>query len=306
MILSSLLVTSGSGAGTDSWVRRASGCYTIEPPYEPFMMDTIGSTNGHLVGTASYRDYRGTHLPVTMEGSVDSGGRFWPNVTAQVANDMKGEWKSIETPSRHGEAAIFTVTSDSPNLMLHLDLDAFQPFTGKMQFGRMLLKNGMAASFRLDDLVSPQAKKTSAESHDSRKWSREMIFGGPPDPLTAGSPFVIATVFGTGNHVEGLFGYFDLKGAPSIAVDGTETADGRFWPYMVAQVAHDYRGVWMVLGESSTEGKSSTLTIQPQDSKTMLYVDLDIFRPMVGKFRYGRVVLRSGISAAFELKDILP
>lgn len=306
MMLGALLATSASRADSNSWVRRAGGCYTTDPPYEPFMMDTLGSSSGHLVGTASYRDYRPTHLPVTIEGSLAADNRFWPNVTAQVANDMKGEWKTIETPPRQGEAAILTVTLDSPNIMLHLELDVFLPFTGKLQFGRVLLKNGQAAAFRLQDLLPPQTDKEDTRSHNSNEWSREMVFGGPPDPLTAGSPFIVATISGKGNHAEGLCGYFDVKATSSISVDGTETPDGRFWPYIVAQVAHDYRGVWIVLGQSSNQGKPSTLTVQPKDLDAKLHVDLDIFRPMVGKFRYGRVVLKSGVSAAFELKDILP
>lgn len=306
LLLGLLLLKSGSAAAPESWVRRASGCYTTDPPYEPFIIDTIGGANGHLVGTASYRDYRTTHLPVAIEGRLASDGQFWPSVTAQVGDDIKGNWKDIETPRPRGEPAVFTVASDSPNIMLHLDLDVFRPFIGKTQFGRVLLKNGVAAPFKLTDLLAPQGEKTAGGNDDSQKWSREMVFGGPPDPLTAGSPFVLARVSGVSNHVEGLFGYFDSKTTSSIVVEGTKTADGKFWPYVVGQVAHDYRGVWMVLGQSSRQGESSKLTIQPKDSEAMLHVDLDQFRPMVGRFKYGRVVLESGISAAFELKDILP
>ncbi|MEY2489600.1 MAG: hypothetical protein QOC70_1542, partial [Verrucomicrobiota bacterium] len=36
------------------------------------------------------------------------------------------------------------------------------------------------------------------------------------------------------------------------------------------------------------------------------YVNLDIFRPMIGKMRCGRVVLKTGDSAIFGLDDLLP
>ena len=189
LILAALLVTDAGGSRADSWVRRAGGCYASEASWEPFMMDTIGSTSGHLIGTASYHEYRATHLPVTIEGRLDSDSQFWPSVTAQVANDMKGEWKAIETNPPPGRAAIFTVTPSSANIMLHVDLDAFQPFIGKMQFGRMVLKNGVAAAFRLQDLLPPEANESNIDGNNSHKWTREMISGGPPDPLTSDSPF---------------------------------------------------------------------------------------------------------------------
>lgn len=130
------------------------------------------------------------------------------------------------------------------------------------------------------------------------------IHGGPPDPTTSGSPFVLGIVSGVAIHVEGICGYFNVEG--STIIEGMESSDGRFWPQVTAQVANDPEGVWKVVGASKNAGAPTKLNVGPRDSDARLYVDLDLFRPQIGQYRYGRMVLASGISATFELKDLLP
>ena len=192
--LNPILFAARGWSGQEDWIHRAS-VYMPSPPYEPFEVELIGSSHGHLFGTASYRDYRNERLPVTINGSVDDLGRFWPDTSAAVASDFDGPWESIKQSAQGGYRAIFTVTVSSPNIMLYLNLDNFRPYVEKKRFARLLLKNGSAATFRLDDLAGPQAEAKKKVALGSAEWDRQMVFGGPPDPIIS-RPFVVVSVRG--------------------------------------------------------------------------------------------------------------
>lgn len=266
---------------------------------KPFRIKAVAE-NGHLIGIASYRDKMG-HPPLKVNGTQGVDGRFWPRVIAEVANDASGEWKRLERPASRGKPAVFTLKSHEANVTLYVNLDIFRPMVGKMRYGRVVLANGEPAVFELKDLLPSAVSK----SNDAGDWSRETIFGYLEDPL-AHPPFAIAEISSKGGHLRGMGGYSDLKGTPSTAIEGTETPDGDFWPYATLQVANDPDGVWKTVALSTNPGKPLVLTIPSEQSAKILNVDLDTLRPLAGKFGYGRIVLRNGKSAAFELIDLLP
>jgi len=303
-------VGSAADDGARSWVRGFAGGFgTGESRFEPFTMQTVRSENGHLTGTCGYEDYRDeskSKLPYTIEGRVTADGRFWPRVEAEVASDPNGAWQKIPRPPDQGEAATFTLERNSRNILFYVDLDVFRPLIGKVRYGRLALQNGETALFVLENLLPPTDPSTSSPSIGSkRKWSRELVYGYIPDPLVM-KPFILGAVESTGGRLLGLGGYASPEGASSTVIRGTEAPDGTFRPYVVAQVANDQRGVWKTLPAAVHQGDPKTLTIRPNETSTAIRVELDVFIPMIGKFRYGRVVLQNEKSAAFELKDLLP
>jgi len=116
--------------------------------------------------------------------------------------------------------------------------------------------------------------------------------------------FTLVTVSSIDNHLLGNF-VFLFQSPPAILFEGTETKDHEFWPFATAQVTNE-PGRWKSIGRPLTQGNFATVTIQPQDTKTSLHINLDIFRPMIGRVKYGRVVLDNGAAVDFELKDLLP
>jgi hypothetical protein len=129
-----------------------------------------------------------------------------------------------------------------------------------------------------------------------------------------GEAFVISTVgtkIGTeSDHLIGTCFYMNsTKGnqaRQSVSIVGIQTADGNFWPTVLLQVANEVTGRWHTIEQPSIRGHSVILTVQSNSTSKVLNVDLEAFRPMIGKFRYGRVTLKRGEGAILKLEDLLP
>jgi hypothetical protein len=296
VVFCSFVLPSGYPVLADSWIGSVRG---VSKKYEPFIIETVGEADGHLTATASYSDYRGkdvSHLPVTIEGVQTSDDSFWPHVTAQVSNDPGREWKAIGSTKRNGEPATVTLDRNRPNIWLHLDLDCFRPMIGKFRYGKVTLRNGQTAMFDMKDLLP--------RNGPPHAWNVELLHS-EPDPLIK-RPFAIAGVDSMGEDLRAVCAYVDVGSTSTASIEGRQTPDGLFWPYVIAQVASDYEGIWKTIGEPPSLGRPITLSIKSGDVNTQLVVDLEVFRPMIGKFRYGRIVLKNGKVAEFELKYLLP
>ena len=109
----------------------------------------------------------------------------------------------------------------------------------------------------------------------------------------------------TSEHSVGLFGYAAQDDASKTFEIG-ETEDGKSWLSAQCEVGNDLNGVWRFVGTAKTRGNRSKLTIEGHETNTDLSIALDILRPFVGRFRYGRVVVDEATSAIFQLNELLP
>jgi hypothetical protein len=131
-------------------------------------------------------------------------------------------------------------------------------------------------------------------------------------PVGAFQPFEITGVESSeeGDHVIGKFSFVNYKAGEKppapVMIRGGKKPDNSFWPDAVAQVGDD-NGNWIAIGKPSTSGTITvSLEVSAKADPERFYVNLDIFRPIIGKKKYGRVVLETGDSAIFELNDLLP
>jgi hypothetical protein len=120
------------------------------------------------------------------------------------------------------------------------------------------------------------------------------------------NPFKIKAVGAEDDHLIGSAIYREKMEQAPLKVDGTETTDGRFWPRVVAEVSNDINGEWKKLDQPANSEKPAAFSLKSYQANVMLYVHLDVFRPLIGKMRYGRVLLENGEAAVFELKDLPP
>jgi hypothetical protein len=137
-------------------------------------------------------------------------------------------------------------------------------------------------------------------------WIRE----GPPSvaPGMEGlaGPFELKVVRCDNDHVTGLAvltrhsprpGY---KGV-SVTVGGVETDEHRFWPSVTLQYSDDLNRNWQTLEQNETAGTAAARRVDPQTPGETFFVNLDPFRPFVGRVHYGRILLGNGEDVVFEL-----
>lgn len=122
------------------------------------------------------------------------------------------------------------------------------------------------------------------------------------------------------NHLSVSADYHNL-GAHPIDVSGVEienkpTGSWDFHPYATLEVSDDKNGGWKAVGTSPTkDGRPVSVSMVPNSlwqhprgpENRTCYVELDAWQPLIGKVRYGRVVLRNGeTSQTIVLTDLLP
>jgi hypothetical protein len=140
-------------------------------------------------------------------------------------------------------------------------------------------------------------------------WYRALNVSAPVNPHF--EPFEIVGIGSEpGNHLVAKFWYFNYKegdkSPPAVIIGGSRKSDGTFWPHVTAQVGSDPKGPWTTIGKPTTPGEAASLSIVSKPGEERFYVDMDIFRPLIGNVKYGRVVLESGEAAFFGLEILLP
>jgi hypothetical protein len=137
-------------------------------------------------------------------------------------------------------------------------------------------------------------------------WSRGFSFH-PTSGYSRENRFSLRGITQTGLHITGECAYYQIENQiPRIAsIEGTKTADGQFWPDVTSQVKNERTGKWQTISEPFNRGHRATITIKPGEFNQELMVTLDVFYPLIGKYKVGRLLLRTGDATEFELKELL-
>ena len=111
-------------------------------------------------------------------------------------------------------------------------------------------------------------------------------------------------------HLVGRFTFENISGsraqAKDVAVEGVDREEGQFWPVVRCEVRRARGSPWEPIGESSAEGSRRRLAIKADSAPVELRITLDIFKPLIEKYESGRIVLSSGDTSQFELKELTP
>ena len=108
-----------------------------------------------------------------------------------------------------------------------------------------------------------------------------------------------------GLHLTGQCAYKRADGEPPRLIEGTETYNGEFWPDVTGQVKNEKTGAWETVSSPLDYGRRATIEIKAGELKQNLLVSLDVFVPLVGKYKVGRIVLKTGEAAEFDLFELL-
>ena len=149
----------------------------------------------------------------------------------------------------------------------------------------------------------------SVQALSAAGWTRGLPIGEVgADERKEPERFVLA-VWGGYDHRD-LHGVCTYSNGTSrtVILEGIETTDGDFYPKVLSQVADQKENPeWKTIATGiSRAGKVVTITVEPKTASGPLKVDLDVFRPFVGKGKFGRLVLKNGEAAVFQSDDLQP
>jgi hypothetical protein len=248
------------------------------------------------------------HASLLIEG-VERDGRFCPYLRGEVSNDLEKDWHKVNVVRPTGKAAKRTVDSQTLGEAIFVDLDAFRSSLGRKRYGRLVLPDGEAATFFLENLKPPE--------HVVETWAKGGMGEDELNPSSYEAPFLIPLkeqqpkTFGllrVKNDATGIVGQFNygaLGGRSRTIEEQVNDNEEPVWPQAALEVANDYHGQWRKVGNTSNPDNPTELK-DPPALAMWLNINLGAFRPMIGQFRYGQVILTTGDSTIIELVDLLP
>lgn len=317
MCLVGLLIPGDTNAkGGSYWVRgvvRAAKFVPGKDARETFQLQVIRSDNDVLTGlavlTREISKDHARHAPIDVQG-VEREGRFWPDLRAEISGDLDQGWHEVVLPKPIGERTIRHIAADTLGEALFINLGAFRPHIGREHYGRLLLPNGEAATFYLDNLRPPEkvpetwTRGGMGAREEIHPTAYEATFLVPAKEQER-KTLCLISVEGETGRVTGSFSYVSLTGRLPTIEEQVDDYKEPTWPPATLQVAHDYNKIWTTIATASNPSEMVDLK-GPPEVALRLQIGLDAFRPMIGKFRYGKVVLRTGDSTVIELRDLLP
>jgi hypothetical protein len=166
---------------------------------------------------------------------------------------------------------------------------------------------------------------TAIPEEIDKPFGRRFDFGRWATPFVDDDRPPVLELFGLsgGPRLRATAIYHNRDSSEAKKVEGRQIVewwtDGPlFWPYARLEVSNETEGGWTVIG-SSPPGPDGTETVVLMYPDRAAYVersapaspgcevDLTPFREFIGKFQYGRIVLRSGgASQTIVLTDLLP
>jgi hypothetical protein len=154
-------------------------------------------------------------------------------------------------------------------------------------------------------MIAAFAVQSSAAPREVRNWTRGIgLQSNFPDLKLL--PFYVLGVGELGAHLYGTCIYRNERETPhsdrvtlEVQTDGEE-----FWAIVTLQVGDDVNGPWEMIGSSARGGEVIKLKVDSAASSPQLKVDLEAYRPFIEKHKFGRILLKSGEGAVFELADL--
>ena len=299
-----------------SWVRGGVSAAKFVPnvdPQETFDLQVIRRENDSLTGmaviTRKISEKEPNHRAIDIEG-VERNGEFWPAVRPEVSDDLEKGWEQVAAKTPAGQLATRPVEPHTLGISAFIDLGVFRPFIGKKHYARVVLPDGEAATFFLDNLRPPanvpstweRARLgTDEELHPS---AYERLFLVPREEQETFMNMFLMRVEAEDNHVTGYFVHGGARPPTEEEVNRQYIDPISLWATL--QVAQDYHKDWRPVRPSSFEKEAIKLTAPPPVTLKTCAIQLDRFRPFIGKYRFGRVVLPSGASTVIQLFDLLP
>jgi hypothetical protein len=271
-------------------------------PGIPFVIAYTDYSDYTLSAAAWYRYIQGRD-PVILHGKHEAHGLFRPVLTYEVAMEDKTKWKRLPAEEQAGSDSMM-VSPENPIARLEMSMEPFASCIGIYHYGRVVLENGDAAMIDLEDLLP------TADARGRTGDFKEDVFGGDLRmrqqgfrQLAPDAPAHLSSVTSLGARLIGGF-IFVPRSTSSAAIEGTRTLDGDFWPKVKLQVGNSEEQ-WTTIGESKHHGALEKLEVSPDRGET-IRVLLNDYKPLIGKYKYGRIMFSNGDFGVFFLELLNP
>ncbi len=276
--------------------------YAPPPAGLPLTLAYVSYADDTLTAAGVYR-YAERRGPVVFRGKKEVDGMFRPIVTYEVATLNKTQWEKLrgDVDQQPGSESI-DVSPKNPTVKLCFDMKPFRDVIGSYRYGRLVLETGDSAVFELDDLLP-----TADDSIDNGNFKEDFLItdddkkaNGFTDEWLA-EPADLITLTSLGGRLVGDF-LFQARSAEGVILEGTRTLDGNFWPKATLQAATSDK-VWRTIGKSEQSGTGATLPIASGTAERIRIL-LSDYKPLMGNYKYGRVVFSNGQAGVFSI-DLL-
>lgn len=98
---------------------------------------------------------------ITLTGKRSGEDKFWPRAQLLVADDINGGWERIGKTPLLWYWSHFSMRPNTYYDQFRVDLGPFRTFVDKYNWGKIVLENGEAATFSLQQLLPPEQRKTA-------------------------------------------------------------------------------------------------------------------------------------------------
>jgi hypothetical protein len=308
-LLVSVMATAALAASAveGSWIRFMIpvGHGPEDSPGVPLVIaDYNGDVGMTFSATGWYRYIQGRD-PVVFHGKKEGGGTFAPVATYEVATEDKRKWKKIPKLVEQPRSETVTVSPENPLIPVSLDMEPFRRWIGTYRYGKVILENGDSAIIDLEDLLpTPDARDAIGNFKEDlfggHFISKEYLFSKAAREAAAD----LSVVTCLGDRLMGDFTFYVPQSGKSVTLDGSRTLDGDFWPKVTLQVGNSQQD-WKTIGKSQNAGTPAILQIPP-DKAERVRILLNDYKPLVGKYKYGKVIFSNGDYAVFYLERLNP
>lgn len=263
-------------------------------PVMPFYVGVTTSIDGRLFALCGYKYVKGTKT-VTLRGRRDSDGNFWPAVSYEVATIGKTKWRIISKSNLPGDPDTASISSDVGKTPLYVDMEPFKALIGDTRWGRIVLENGDAAIFALEDLLPPGDRRGAGRDFNDVVDDRLQT--------QFGSSAILHSVSSARDHLNGVFVY--TRSPSPTTLEGATTLDADFWPSVTLYAGNSDKD-WHPIGVSRHEGSPASIQCSEKGSPAVLRVSLDAYKSEIGRHEYGKIVFSDGSFAVFLISNLNP
>jgi hypothetical protein len=239
--------------------------------------------------------------PITLHGRKETDGRvFCPVVSYEVATEDQSKWRKLREEAEQSRSDTVTVSPDNPIVNVTIDMEPLRGWIGTYRYGRVVLETGDAGIIELEDLLPAANARDAAGNFKENVASGGAMLRHDFKLPRSNDPAVLSDVICLGGQLIGRF-IFDSQ-SETVRLEGTRTLDGDFWPAVRLEAGNSDKN-WRYIGKSPASGTPTTLQVSSGKAESMRIL-LGDYKPMIGKYKLGKIVFSDGQSCVFYL-DLL-